>query len=83
MDSTFQIPGWNVGKLSSQLLVHDYATDFGEGTGPALYSAIRITIEIQRGQNLFAWKLLLPLILVLITGCEFDRPFSTSRMAKI
>lgn len=68
IDSTFQIPGWNLGKLGAQVLVHDYKTDFGEGSGTQLYSAVQFSMEIQRSQSLFAWKLLLPLILVLITA---------------
>lgn len=68
-DETFKIPGWNLKSLSSQQLVHNYNSNFGDNTAePAGYSALQFSFNIERVQNLFWWKLLLPLILVLITN---------------
>lgn len=71
LDSTFRIPGWNLGSIYTRVLVHDYKTDFGEkgatGAGTQLYSAVQFSIDIHRSQNVFAWRLLVPLILVLST----------------
>lgn len=68
-DETFKVPGWNLESLSTKQLVHNYNSNFGDNTlEPAGYSALQFSFNIERVQNLFWWKLLLPLILVLITN---------------
>ena len=68
-DSRFKVPGWTVNGISAETVDHDYVSNFGDTTAEsAKYSALTFAIEIQRAKNLFWWKLLLPLVLVLITN---------------
>lgn len=68
-DATFQVPGWNLESLTATQLVHNYNSDFGDPVAAASdYSALKFSLNIERVQNLFWWKLLLPLILVLVTN---------------
>lgn len=68
-DETFKVPGWNLLSLSSKQLVHNYNSNFGDTAAESAgYSALQFSFNIERVQNLFWWKLLLPLILVLITN---------------
>lgn len=69
LDSRFQVPGWSVVGLESRHLTHDYRSSFGaDEQEEALYSALEISVHLSRGRNLFLWKLLLPLLLVLGTN---------------
>lgn len=68
-DASFQVPGWNLKSLTATPLVHNYNSDFGDPVAAASeYSALKFSLNIERVQNLFWWKLLLPLILVLVTN---------------
>jgi hypothetical protein len=69
-DSKFKVPGWTVTGISSQSLNHNYVSNFGDNssTSDSKYSSLTFSINIHRAQNLFWWKLLLPLMLVLITN---------------
>ena len=67
-DSTFQVPGWKVNGISVQANNHTYS-NFGDTSAKSTeYSALTFSIGIHRASNLFWWKLLLPLMLVLITN---------------
>ena len=61
---SLQIPGWQMNGWTSQTLVHDYGTKFGEDETPSAYSAAQFSIEISRPLSFFYWKLLLPLFIV-------------------
>lgn len=68
-DGTFQVPGWKVTGLSTASLIHNYNSNFGDTSAePAGYSALKFSMHIERVENLFWLKLLLPLLLVLITN---------------
>ena len=72
-DSKFKVPGWSVSGISSERFDHNYVSNFGDntlqtGAAATKYSSLTFSIGIHRAQNLFWWKLLLPLILVLITN---------------
>ena len=70
LDPNMRVQGFDVSGLSSQSYLHNYGTDFGY-TGSEnnqKYSAVEFRIHIDRDANLFLWKLLLPLLLVLITN---------------
>jgi hypothetical protein len=68
-DASFKVPGWNLNSLGSEALVHNYNSNFGDPAAATTgYSALRFNLNIERVQNLFWWKLLLPLLLVLITN---------------
>ena len=69
-DVRLLIPGWNVKNLNANMYAHDYGTDLGE-TGvetASKYSALKFSLQLDRVQNLFVWKLLLPLLIVLLTN---------------
>ena len=68
-DASFKVPGWNLQSLGAATLVHNYNSNFGDPSAESAgYSALKFTLNIERFQNLFWWKLLLPLLLVLITN---------------
>lgn len=68
-DASFKVPGWNLESLSSNVLVHTYNSNFGDPAAESSgYSALKFSLNIERVQNLFWWKLMLPLLLVLITN---------------
>jgi hypothetical protein len=67
---TLLIPGWTIQGLDSSMFSHDYGTDFGE-TGVAeasKYATLKFSLEIERVESLFAWRLMLPLLIVLLTN---------------
>ena len=49
-------------------LIHDYGTSFGNPADPGTYSAVKFALDLVRVQNLFVWKLMLPLVIVLFTN---------------
>ena len=67
--SKFKVPGWSVKSITSETQNHNYVSNLGNPTAQVSdFSALTFSIGIERAQNLFWWKLLLPLILVLITN---------------
>lgn len=64
------IPGWKINSWSSQQLLHDYGSFFGaEKAGSAsVYSTLRFDLEIARPVNFFIWKLMLPLVILLMAA---------------
>ncbi len=70
IDAGMVIPGWNVEGFTSQTLIHDYLTNFGDSsvTSPSKYTSLLYQITIERNVNYFAWKLLFPLVIVLLTN---------------
>ena len=69
-DVRLLIPGWTIRGLSTETYAHDYGTDLGESgvVMASKYSALKFSLEIARIQNMFLWKLLLPLMIVLLTN---------------
>lgn len=68
-DSSFKVPGWTMDGVTATNLTHTYKTNFGDtSVAASKYSALSFAVDIHRAQNLFWWKLLLPLVLVLITN---------------
>lgn len=70
VDPNMSVHGFDVNGISAQNFEHSYGTDFG-ATGTAaeqIYSALEFRIHIDRNPNLFLWKLLFPLLLVLVTN---------------
>jgi len=69
LDASLSIPGWKVSGLTTATLLHDYGTSFGDpSAAPEPYAALRFSIELDRSRNMFIWKLMLPLVLVLATN---------------
>ena len=63
-----RIPGWNLDGWKAEVFAHDYQTTFGDDATPAVYSMARFSIEISRPTSFFFWKLLLPLVMVIIAA---------------
>lgn len=60
------IPGWKIRGFDLSNLVREYATNFGDvrlGTA-SQYSSMQYSLTVSRPVSFFAWKLLLPLIIV-------------------
>jgi len=66
--SSLFIPGWNILGLQVAEMKHDYRTNFGETGQSSVYSTIKFSLDLRRVSNLFIWKLLLPLMIVLLTN---------------
>lgn len=68
---TLAVPGWNITNWEIESLLHEYSTQFGDrdnGKVNLPYSSLRYQLLISRPINYFIWKLLLPLIIVLISS---------------
>ncbi len=66
-----KLPGWNVSGWNLTSAPHTYLTGFGEeGLPEQHYSTAKFTLEIDRPESFFTWKLLLPLVIVLLLGCS-------------
>lgn len=69
LDSNFKVPGWRVSGLTADRLTHDYGTNFGsESITSSTFSTLKLSVQLERVKNLFFWKLLLPVLLVLGTN---------------
>jgi hypothetical protein len=69
--SDMEIPGWEFKNYCITNFSHTYATNFGEpetGNKISSYSALRFELLVSRPANYFIWKLLLPLIIVLLAS---------------
>ncbi|MGL5810566.1 MAG: hypothetical protein ACRCYQ_11525 [Nocardioides sp.] len=67
LDSGLKIPGWSI--TGSEMIVtkHTYTTKFGEAEGAEdTYSRASFGIDIERPGNFFVWKLMLPLLIVIL-----------------
>lgn len=67
-DQNLAAPGWDITGLQMEALTHDYGTGFGNPADPGIYSTVRFSLNLARVQNLFIWKLMLPLLIVLFTN---------------
>src|SRR6185503_18955852 len=68
---TLRLPGWHIAGWHLAEHHHPYATDFGAaGAAPPEYSLLAFGLEIERPQSFFRWKLMLPLVIVLLLGCS-------------
>lgn len=66
-----RLPGWVVTGWELTTPPHTYATGFGETTTQSQeYSTAQFTLEIERPASYFRWKLMLPLLIVLILACS-------------
>jgi hypothetical protein len=66
-----KMAGWKIDGWTLTSPAHSYATGFGEtAEGGQQYSTALFTLNIERPQSFFTWKLLLPLLIVLLLGCS-------------
>lgn len=63
-----RIPGWNLDGWKAESLIHDYESNFGQENAFQTYSMAKFSIEISRPANFFLWKLLLPLLMVIVAA---------------
>jgi hypothetical protein len=63
-----EIPGWNLLDWKGETFAHDYQSNFGDENAPENYSMAKFSIEISRPLSFFIWKLLLPLLMVIIAA---------------
>ncbi len=65
------IPGWQFKKFELSNLFHIYSTNFGfkkDGVNASKYSAVKFELSVSRPVNYFIWKLLFPLLIVLLSS---------------
>lgn len=67
-----RLPGWHITGWHLAEHPHPYATDFGDvgAAPPHEYSRLQFALEVERPQSFFRWKLMLPLLIVLLLGCS-------------
>jgi hypothetical protein len=66
---TLSIQGWQIIGWKGHNLLHSYPSDFGFlEPDRTPYSTVRFEILINRPLSYFIWKLLLPLLIVLVSG---------------
>lgn len=68
VSESLAIPGWHLDSWSGQSFSHDYGTRFGLDDEASTYSMAQFSITISRPLSFFIWKLLMPLMIVLLAG---------------
>jgi hypothetical protein len=67
LDAGLKIPGWSINGHDMTVTAHTYTTKFGEAAGAEdTYSRASFGITIERPKNFFIWKLMLPLLIVVL-----------------
>jgi hypothetical protein len=69
LDSGLNIPGWTVGSCGGKEGVHHYASNLGDetvGADSSDYGTIRFDLKVTRPVNYFIWKMLLPVVIILL-----------------
>jgi hypothetical protein len=69
LDSGLTIPGWTVGSWNGSEGTHHYGSNLGDetvGSDSSDYSTIRFEVKVSRPVNYFIWKMLLPVVIILL-----------------
>lgn len=69
IDPGINIPGWSVKSWSGLAGIHHFPTNLGDqtvGTNGTDYGSITFKIEVTRPVNFFLWKMLLPVLIILL-----------------
>lgn len=69
IDPGINIPGWSVKSWSGLAGIHHYLSNLGDqtvGTNGTDYGSITFKIEVTRPVNFFLWKMLLPVLIILL-----------------
>lgn len=67
LDAGLKIPGWSITGHDIVVSEHTYNTRFGEAAGTGdTYSRASFELNIERPRSFFMWKLMLPLIMVVL-----------------
>jgi hypothetical protein len=71
IDPGINIPGWSVKSWSGLAGIHHFPTNLGDqtlGTEGVDYGSITFKVEVTRPVNFFLWKMMLPVLIVLIAN---------------
>ena len=71
IDPGINIPGWSVKSWSGLAGIHHFPTNLGDqtvGVGGSDYGSITFKVEVTRPVNFFLWKMMLPVLIVLIAN---------------
>ena len=71
IDPGINIPGWSVKSWSGLAGIHHFPTNLGDQTVGAEgsdYGSITFKVEVTRPVNFFLWKMMLPVLIVLIAN---------------
>jgi len=65
-----KLPGWKINGLNAETYVHHYGSDFGEvgNKSASDYSMLKFSFDLHRPFGFFLWKILFPLLIVMMTG---------------
>lgn len=65
-----KLPGWKIDGLNADTNIHHYGSDFGElgNKSASDYSMVKFSFDLHRPFSFFTWKILFPLIIVMLTG---------------
>jgi hypothetical protein len=69
LDAGLEIPGWTVKSSKGTEGTHHYATNLGDetvGADSSDYATIRFEVQVTRPVNYFLWKMLLPVVIILL-----------------
>ena len=69
LDAGLEIPGWTVTSWKGSEGTHHYATNLGDetvGADSSDYATIRFEVQVTRPVNYFLWKMLLPVVIILL-----------------
>ena len=69
LDSSLNIPGWTIKKWTGTAGIHHYPTNLGDlslGSGGSDYGTIQFQVEVSRPVNFFLWKMMLPVLIILV-----------------
>lgn len=67
LDAGLKIPGWAITGYKMEVVNHTYKTTFGEQHGETdTFSRASFDIHIQRPRSFFIWKLMMPLLIVIL-----------------
>ena len=68
VSESLQIPGWQLAGWRGETFEHAYGMNFGEMEQPSNYSVASFDMVIQRPLSFFLWKLMLPLVIVVLAA---------------
>jgi hypothetical protein len=64
-----RLAAWQIAGYSGSAWMHDYGTDFSDTSlSQGQYSALKFAFSLERNINMFVWKLLIPLLIVMATS---------------
>ena len=71
LDAALNIPGWTIKKWTGTAGIHHYPTNLGDqsvGTAGSDYGTITFKVEVTRPVNFFLWKMMLPVVIILLAN---------------